>query len=462
MNAHRASSLWNHRKGSVALWIAAVLPALIASTTLAAEAGSWVAMQNKLQRVADAASLTGALTYKTKLNAQVAAGAAANLAELNGAMGTANRTWSSATNTLSDNRIVVAVAPSGGSSPIGTTVTVSVSASVPLGLSVLFYRGAAFTVAATSTANVAASSGGGGGGQPCMLALSGDDNGVTTGTDLIFSGNTDIVMPSCTIRSNAGISVSGNAVADASAFYAGGAISISGNAVLKGSRYAHAGQITDPYANNTTLQAALTAANNASPATDLVCTNTKCTGPAGLVTCANGACTIVPGTYGRFASAGNIAVTMRPGTYVLTGGIGMSGNGSFTGAGVTILMAAGTANSPNTVSAVDNTFTSLIAATTANVGTTGAIPGILFASSTTGHASFSGNAALPFSGVIYMPNGNMTFSGNTTDGATGCAEVIADTIAISGNVDLASIGCPAYGAATFGSVATVPVVVLAR
>ena len=129
---------------------------------------------------------------------------------------------------------------------------------------------------------------------------------------------------------------------------------------------------------------------------------------------------------------------------------------------MTILMAGGTSSSPNTVSVSQNAFTSLVAATTANVGTTGAIPGILFASTTTGTATFSGNAALPFSGVIYVPNGNMIFSGNSTDGATGCAEVIAETIAISGNVDLASVGCPAYGAAAFGSVAAIPVVVLSQ
>ena len=462
MSTHRPRSIGNDCKGSVALWIAAALPALVASTTLATEAGSWVALQNRLQRAADAASVAGALIYKTKLNAQVAAGAAANLAELNGAMGTATRSWNSATNTLTDNRIVVAVVPSGGNSPIGATVTVSVTAAVPLGLSVLFYSGTAFTVAATSTASVTSASGGGAGGQPCMLALSGDDNGVTTGTDVTLSGNTDIVMPSCTIRSNAGISMSGNAVADAAAYYAGGAISISGNAVATGARHQNAGQIADPYATAAPLQAALTAANNATVATDLNCTNTKCTGPVGLVTCANSACTIAPGTYGRFISTGNATVTMRPGTYVLTGGIALSGNGAFTGSGVTILMAGGTSSSPNTVSVSQNAFTSLVAATTANVGTTGAIPGILFASTTTGTATFSGNAALPFSGVIYVPNGNMIFSGNSTDGATGCAEVIAETIAISGNVDLASVGCPAYGAAAFGSVAAIPVVVLSQ
>jgi hypothetical protein len=462
------------QKASVAVWVAVALPFLIIALVTGVEVSGWWVNLARSQQTGDTASAAGALTYKSTLNALTAATQAAHVAELNGVTGSASPTWNNTTNTLTDGNITVVVTP-GVNTAAGGTVKVSIAQTASGGVMAAVNPNN-FTIRTTSTSKVAppsgtsfasSSDGSGLGGQPCMLALNGDDTGVTSGTDITFSGHVTISTPGCIIRSNAGITFQGNVTVEAAGYYAGGTIITNGNAAsVSGTLNPMSGQIADPYALssapdgpsgptytfNKKLQDELTAANAATPTTDLSCNNSGCTGPTGLVSCGSGGnknvCTVRPGTYRNWSSTNGPTVTLTAGKYIFTGSISLNG-GTFTGSAVTILMAAGSSNSASTVGGA---VESLTAVTTANVGATGAIPGVVFASTTTGTVSFGGNATVPFSGLIYLPNGNLSFAGTPVDGSSGCAQVIAETITLSGDVKLAS-SCTSYGLPAFGSLA---------
>ena len=172
----------------------------------------------------------------------------------------------------------------------------------------------------------------------------------------------------------------------------------------------------------------------------------------GLVSCSSlGVCTVQPGTYGNWTSSNGATITLAPGLYIVTGSISLTG-GSITGSGVTILMAAGSSGLSNTASITGGSSITLSATTN---GSNHTLPGVVFASTTTGAVSFGGNAAIPFSGLIYLPNGNLKFAGTPANNAT-CTMVIAETIQVSGNVNLSSSSCPSYGLPPFGSYVAPP------
>ena len=475
------------KKASVAVWVAVALPFLIIALVTGVEVSGWWVNLARYQQIADTASAAGALTYKSTLNARTAATQAAYIAELNGVTGSASPTWNSTTNTLTDGSITVVVTL-GVTTAAGGTVQVNITQTTAGGVAAAV-NPAGFTIGTTSTSRVApppvtttarSSDGSGIGGQPCMLALNGEDDGVTSGTDISFSGNVTISTPGCTIRSNAGITFQGNVTVNAAAYYAGGTITTNGSAAsISGTSNPMSGQIADPYALssapdcgtiigptcafNTVLQNALIAANVATATTDLSCNNSGCTGPAGLVTCGTGStqnvCTVRPGTYRNWSSTNGPTVTLTAGKYIVTGSISLNG-GTFNGSGVTILMAGGPSGSPNSASTLGSTTEALTAATTANVGSTGALPGVVFASTTIGTMSFGGNASVPFSGLIYLPNGNLKFAGTPVGGGLGCTLVVAETIVITGNVQLAASSCTSFGLPAFGSVAQLPTLTL--
>jgi hypothetical protein len=436
-------------------------PVLSGAVALGVEVTSWSGVQVNLQRTADASARAGAIyCYNYAINnsgssclsnataAQTAATLAARLAEVNGITGASSPSWNASTKTYTDN-LVTAQIVSGVKSSSDTAVQVSVQESVPLTISRAFTSGSSVTVSAASTGEVVATTTSGGGGQPCLVALAGDSNGTTTGTDISMSGSFVITAPTCTIRSDQGLSMSGSAVVTTAGIYAGGSISTSGSIVITGAENQSAGQISDPYAGDTTLQAALTTANSATGSAITCSGSNSCTGPTGWGSCGGGKCTLNPGTYSALSVSGSTIIVFNPGLYTIAGNISFSGSTNISGSGVTILMGKG---SGNTFTVSGSTIVSLSAATTAGASG-GAIPGILIASQSTGGSSFSGSSGLGFTGVIYYPNGPLTISGSAASGSLTCAEVIAYTISLSGSANLSS-SCSSYGAATFGSLAS--------
>ncbi|MGA3398563.1 MAG: hypothetical protein ABSC95_05030 [Acetobacteraceae bacterium] len=442
----------------MAIYVALMAPVLSGAVALGVEVTSWSGAQLDAQRAADASARQAAIyCYNYAVNnagsgclsnstaAQTAATLAARLAEVNGVTGASSPTWNASTKTYSDNQVTAQIV-SGVKSSSDAAILVSVQKSIPLTVSRAFSATSSVTVSATSTAEVVSTTTGGGGGQPCLVALAGDSNGTTSGTDISMSGSFVITAPTCTIRSDQGISMSGSADVTTAGLYAGGTISTSGSIMIVGPEYQTAGQIADPYISDTTLQNALTTANSATGSSITCSGSSSCTGPTGWGSCSAGRCTVNPGTYSGLSVSGSTNFVFNPGLYTINGNISFSGSTNISGSGVTILMGKG---SGNTFTTSGSTIVSLSAATTASA-TGGAIPGILIASQSTGGSSFSGSSGLGFTGVIYYPNGPLSISGSAASGSATCAEVVAYTITLSGSADLAS-SCSTYGAATFGS-----------
>jgi hypothetical protein len=329
----------------------------------------------------------------------------------------ATRTWNGSATppTLSDNLVTIRIV-NGVKNTSDTAFSATIQDKMPLLFSALALKGPTITVSANAIAEIVPA-----GPQPCLLTLGGDVNGVVSGTDVTLSGNVDITANNCSIRSDAGVSVSGNVTVNASAIYASGSITSSGNVAVNATEYSNQPQLADPYANWSPLQTALA--------------NASCTGGQAVNT-SGGSQTLSPGCYSGINDS-NATLTLSPGVYYVNGGINLSGNASMSGAGVTIV-------SSGTFSSSGNVQISLTAPTT------GPTAGVVYASTNTQGSSFSGNDAMTFSGLIYYPNGILSISGNAANGSNGCAEIVAQTVNLSGNANLAS-NCGGFGLPTYGS-----------
>ncbi len=410
---------------------------------LAFDEGQASLAQMQLQSVADTAAVAGGLRAASSLTgapsscsgaahaqACAAANAAADLAEINTAAKLSSRTWTDATETLTDNMIEAAIVP-GIRKASDPAVSVTVSRSIPAIFGFAFGGGSSYTVASSATAEVIP--GGTTGTQPCMLALDGDGTGVTTDPDIEISGNANLTMNGCSLRSDGAVSLSGNLDLVASGIYAGSTISASGNANITGTEYPDSGQVSDPYASDTQLQDAFS---------QLTTQTTSSFSGGGSA---------APGTYSSMSITAN--TTLSPGLYVVTGDFSVSGNAAVNGSGVTIIVGG-------SVNVSGNTNFNVTAPGTNATG--GAIPGVLLASNGTAGGSLSGNDSSAISGVIYFPNAPLTFSGNgALNGQADCLEVIAGSIAISGNSNMGG-NCAAMGALPFGSTTTSPSVELVQ
>ncbi len=412
------------------------MPVLMMSVAMGVEVSHWSAQQLDLQRTADLAALAGASAYARGGTAAQAAAAAADVAELDGAAG-GSRSWSPAAQTLTDNQITVLIT-SGVRNAADPAVQVTVRRTVPLLFAHIASDAQSVSLGARAMAEVGGSQNSP---QPCVLTVGGDANGVVTLPGVTASGNTDASLSGCSLVSDSKVSMSGNLTLDVSAIYAAGTISMSGNvsgtAANSSAQHPGSPQIPDPYAGNSTLQNAIAKAN---------CSPTQ------LPAVSHNTYNLYPNVcYGSISIGGNASVVFNgTGLYTINGSVTISGNTSLggttiSGSGITIV-----STGPLSISGNFNTGSIVLTAPTVGTAQEGSVAGVLFATNSTGASTVSGNSAIPFSGLLYMPNGSLSVSGNATDGSSGCAEIIAGTLTLSGNMDLAS-NCSNYGLTTFGS-----------
>jgi Flp pilus assembly protein TadG len=429
-------NLLTHRRGSVALMTGIMAPVMVMTLAMGIEVTSWSVTNVELQRTADVSAWAGARQYVVAANAQGATGTAANLAEINGASGTATRTWNAATLTTTDNLITAQVVP-GVRNAADTAIKVTVQRNIAKSFSLIFPSSqSSVTISATAIAEIVSAQAGP---QPCLLALNAGGSGVT---DLTLTGSANVTSTNCSIVSNAGITLTGTSSLNVDGTYAGGAITpprgeTLGEAVTGGA-YQNSGQVADPYASDAQLQ---TAFSSLSPGVGLTGTF------AGSTTA-----TLSPGTYSSLNLSHSANVTLKPGTYIINGNVAFQGNSIITGSNVTIIF-SGTLTDANSASV------SLTAPTSASgVG----IPGILFAGDSTSASSFSGSVTLPVTGVIYYPNGNLSFGGSADSTGANCSEVIAGTITLTGASSVSASGCTTYGTVPFGSLPASSSIVLVQ
>ena len=457
------------RRASVAIWIAAMAPVLITAIAMAVETGGWAAAQISAQRAADLSAVAGAINYHTTGNKQTAATFAARIAQLNGGAGTASPTWNAATNTLTDNTITVKIV-NGYKTSTNMALNVLFQKTLPSTMSRAFSSTASYTVTATGTAEIVTTAGtatGGGnpGEQPCVVALDNsadDDVHICSGAHV----HTKTSFGNCSVRSNGGTHIdtgtNGDGETDTDGSFCGGSLTDDTEG-YGGTNNENNGQITDPYGSNTTVQNALNTADSATGKGDITCSgywsgdhhHTTCSGPSGSVSCdlSGDNCTIQPGTYTSLSENG-ANVTLNPGVHTFTRGCGLSNGSTLTGSSVTVLMSAGGATSPSTFTN-DSTSSVAITAATTSGATSGQIPGVVFASHSTGSCSLTGSSSSPLTGVIYLPKGSMTFGGSAAASTSSCSQLIANTVTFTGTSHFDASGCSSYGTQSFPSVQSV-------
>ena len=430
-----SARLRRDRRAAIALIAALATPVLLMSVAMGIEIGHWSDVKLQLQRTADLAALAGAKSYAAGASAEAAANVAANVAEFNGGIGGATRSWTAASETLSDSQIIIQIT-NGVNNPADPAVRVTVTRVVPMMFSRIAFGGSSVTMNATSLAEVGTTVNTV---QPCILTLNGGTTGAVAVPGTTLNGNVQVDLNGCSIVSDGNTSLNGNVTVDASAIYAAGSIttngSVSGTAAVSANQYPNSPPVSDPYASDAALQSAIAQAS-CSPAIQPVSSN--------------GTINLYPNTcYGSISVTGHNAVVFNgTGLYTVNGSFSVAGTSGTTisGSGIT-LATTGAISVTGNFSTGGVTLAAATVATTAN----GAIPGVLFATSGTAGITFSGNAAIPFSGLVYGPNSAISLSGNATDGSNGCSEVISRTLTISGNMNLAA-NCSNYGLLNYGSV----------
>ena len=389
------------------------------SAALAVEVTSWSVAKLQLQQIADVSAWAGASRYASSTDSRGATNAAADLAEINGITGSSSRTWNATTLTTTDNLITAQIVR-GVRVASDVAVQVTVRRVISKALSGIFpSTSTSVTVSAVAVAEIGSL-----GPQPCITALGGGVDGITTGTDISVGGNASLIATACSLRSDDGITESNGATINASGVYAGGSISGSG---ICCDTHPNAGQIVDPYAANVPVQNALA---QLAPGV----------GSAVSVK-SNKSTSLSPGTYSSWDINGTL--NLSPGLYIVNGDISAGAQSVINGNGVTIVTSG-------TVNTTGGSSLALTAPTTNAAGN--AIPGILFAGNSSNSMAFLGNSTIPVTGVIYFPKATLKFAGTSSAGSDGCTEVIASNITLVGTSNL-SANCSAYGTLKFGSLA---------
>jgi len=167
------------RRASIAIIGGAVIAMLATMAAVAVDLGNAYLAKVDDQRVADSAAYAGALAYNSQSTTAAMNSAVGNLATLNG--------FSAGAAAAS-----LVTSPSGdGNSAVQVTITTA----SPLHLAEIFRSGTTLSVTATSYAEVKPNA------PACIIALQSGATGVT------LSGGTSVTAATCTVASNATVSV---------------------------------------------------------------------------------------------------------------------------------------------------------------------------------------------------------------------------------------------------------------
>lgn len=417
------------------MWVAVTTPVIAMGLGLGVDVTEWVIANQQLQRAADAAATAGALKYGTLQNGQTAARIAADVAEANGAIGTAARTWTAGTGntgTLVDNAITVVVGnpiTSGNNASIAVTVQKSVS---PTFSQLIASAAKVIKASATadSTGTVTTFQ------QPCLLTL-----GVLSATtpDIVLSGSGSVQMSGCSIASNEEITLSGSSYVNVGTAYAKSDIIVGSSSTLIGVRVPNTSlNLQNPYAGHAGLATDFGLLTNGTT----IVNGTTLVNRGAVSIGGSGTNTLSPGIYTSLSITSSAVVNFQSGLYVIKGAMTTNGSPTITGSNLTFI-------NGSTLS-IGGSPTMSLSAPTAATATGGMIAGVLFASNVNASSSnflqLTGSASMTFTGVMYFPGTNVNITGSpASTGSGGCFQIIANIISISGSPSMANTGCPAMG-----------------
>jgi Putative Flp pilus-assembly TadE/G-like len=267
---------------------------------------------------------------------------------------------------------------------------------------------------------------GGGAGPGCLYTL-GSPTSSIEGVNI--NGSATLNAPTCGIEDNGNYNTKGNALTVAASTFG-----VAGSNIVKGP----GGSVTCTQSPNSCPTAGVAPVSDPL-AGKLTPPCSPCTGGTSIsisgnggfsgtgVTYANNTYTISPGTYTSISitgTGGGNSVVFSPGVYVIdgSGGITIPGNSTITGNGVTFYFTNG--------ATINMTGTPTINLTAP--GPSGTYPGVLFYQdpADTSGPSFGGNSGSFYNGLLYFPSAQVTFYGNNT--SVNVAMTVADAVQLSG------------------------------
>ena len=397
------------RRGSVAILMGLVLPAVVGTASLGAEITFLLFKHRQMQSVADAAALSGA----TAINAGYPRFSVEALA-ITASLGFQNQ----------NNGVTITANNPPASGPnVGNSSAVEVIVSQPQTLFlVTLFRSGLFNLVARAVAIA-------GSGPACVLQLSGSSAlGVSIGN------GADVNLTNCGLAAD---------------FTGSPALSVTGGAVLTTQSVSTSG--TTATSNGGTINAA-NGIKNSQPAVPDPYAGVAMPSYSGCTfngkTVASGTTTLSPGVYCNGLSLGNGGtVTMNPGVYFINQGtFSVQGGVTLTGTGVTIVLTSSTGSNYATANIANGTNVTLSAPTT------GATAGIVFFGDRSAPATnvdvFGGGATMNVNGALYFPTQEVSFA-NGVGNSSACTQLIAGTIVFTGGSNFQD-NCPA-GVAAIGS-----------
>jgi Flp pilus assembly protein TadG len=378
------------RRGNVAIMFALMLPLVVGGAAFGVETTIWYLARLKLQDQADAAAYAGVLDKKNGGAATAITAAATKGATLNG--------FVTAAGSITVNSPPVS-GPSGANA-----VEVILTASQPRYFTALF-TSTPLALRARAVASYTLT------GAACILALDPSASGAAH-----FSGSSSLTLNGCSVMadstSSTAVSMQGAAAQlNVACIYAVGGSSLNSHATLGcGTAVSGAAPVADPFASLP------------EPSDPSACKTV-------------GAATLDPGNYCSGFSLNGGAVTLNPGTYIVSGGaFKLNGNVTLTGSGVTFYIKNGVSITMNGNSTVD-----------LSAPTSGPYAGMLFFGerSNTASQTFNGNNTSHLTGNLYFAGGTVGYSGSYA-GQNGCTQIVADKVDWTGNSSF-SINCSSYG-----------------
>lgn len=392
-------------RASVMPLVALTLPVVLSLGGLGVDAGSWLMAQRNLQTAADAAAIAGAWEsgrgYKDKIDYS-----ARKEAVNNGFV-----------EDLGD--ITIGSSLGAGKSVVGDRVEVVLSQRVP----VFFLRLAGreyVDVKAAATASVTSV-----GDEFCILSLDRSADGA-----LKTSGTVDLAMPDCGIAVNSasdrGMTINGNVEITVQDVHLSGEYVITGRSaeLTYDSLMVGAPPIVDPYADLT-------------PPPFAACTAHSLSHPLRVTS----STTLNPGVYcGGIVITGNNTVRMNPGVYIMAGGdFNVSGGGSLTGNGVTIILTNGGGTSGPTASTYGMFNVTGGRTVTLTASTSGTYEGIAVfqdrhAPRSVPQGNFlTGTSTIRVDGLMYFPSQELNYGGGAVASTDGyCTRMISNTVVMHG------------------------------
>lgn len=463
--------------GSVTVWVALAIPLFLVAGGIAVNVGNALLARQRIQLAVDLAAQAGAISYGRDVDAARAAGLAADVASLNGAVVPAARSWNAATKTLAAGEATITLGP-GITDASRTAITVTVARPVSMAFAAIFGI-ASRTVSATGVAeawNLPTATGG----AACVLALHPSaasaikvdnmgriDNAacdiVANSTAAGTGANAAVYLNSGTLRgktiatpgklclSNSGANTVAPAMANNSCIAPGSAARADPFAALPVplpsqptgcAINATYGACCIPPLAATVSGVSPAATNVANQSYTAWQSTTRSFSPAnGGVFCGN---TTIGGN--------GVADSFAPGIYyVINGNLTFNNSAIASASGVSFVLLGRNGGNPGAIS-----WTNYSNAYTVTAPSSGPTANIVFwqtcrADGTAPENTMAGGSTLVLSGALYAKCGALTLSNNIQMNAASGAglKVVASTIYVAGSAGIAAAAtAPATGAAS--------------